>query len=120
MNTDKYKSKLEEEKKLLESELSEIGRLNTETNEWEAMPTEATIGGEADENDLADRAENYEERSSTLRVLNERLGDIENALTKIESGNYGTCEVCGDQIDEERLAANPSARTCSNCMEKVI
>jgi RNA polymerase-binding transcription factor DksA len=119
MNTDKYKTKLEDEKKLLEGELGSIGRLNTETNEWEAVPPEGVVGGEADENDLADKAENYEERSSTLRVLNGRLDDIKKALSKMENGSYGKCEVCGMQIEEARLEANPSAQTCEVCMEKV-
>ena len=34
------------------------------------------------------------------------------ALEKIEKGEYGTCEVCAAEIEEDRLEANPSARTC--------
>lgn len=116
MNTDIYKTKLEEEKKLLEQELGSLGQLNSDTGEWEATP-----GGdgtpEADENDLADKAENYEERSSTMRVLNTRLSDVTRALTKIDNGTYGICEVSGNPISEARLLANPSARTSEEFME---
>lgn len=119
MNTDTNKKKLEEEKKLIEEELSSLGQVNKTTGEWEATP-EAQSAPEADENDLADRAEDYEERSSTMSVLDARLDDINLALSKIGGDTYGICEHCGKHIEEDRLEANPSARTCKECMEKVI
>ncbi len=119
MNTDIYKAKLEEEKILIESELGSIGRVNKTTGEWEATPEEQTAP-EADENDLADRSEDFEERSSTMSALNARLEDIDIALTKIENNNYGSCESCSKPIEEDRLEANASARTCKECMNKVL
>lgn len=117
---EKYKTKLEEEKKLLEEELSSMGKFDGETNDWEATPeSEVKAQDVEDEGDMADRAEDYEERSSALNVLEIRLNDIKKALSKIESGEYGTCEICNNKIEEARLEANPSARTCENCMEKV-
>lgn len=118
MNTDTYKTKLEEEKKLLESELRGIGKKDSETGEWEAVPA-AQTAPEADENDLADRSEDFEERSGTMDTLDTRLTDITDALEKIDAANYGMCEMCGAQIEEDRLEANPAARTCKACMEKV-
>lgn len=119
MRIDLYKTKLEEEKKLLEDELSSMGKLDKETGEWEAIPPSQSAP-EADESDMADRTEDYEERSAITDTLDQRLDDINNALQKIESANYGTCEVCGNQIEEDRLEANPAARTCKACMEKVV
>lgn len=116
MNTDVYKTKLEEEKKVLEQELGSLGRFNTEKDEWEATPGHDATP-EADENDLADKAENFEERTSTIRVLNARLKDVNDALGKIEAGTYGICEVSGKPISEARLMANPSARTSEEFME---
>lgn len=118
MNTEINKKKLEEEKKLLESELSGLGQKDAETNEWEAVPT-AQTAPEADENDMADRSEDYEERSATTDTLSTRLDDITIALGKIENGGYGICESCGKEIEEDRLEINPAARTCKECMEKV-
>jgi DnaK suppressor protein len=118
---EKYKTKLEEEKKLLEEELARIGKFDKETNDWEATPESEIKSQEVqDEGDMAERAEDYEERSSTLSALEIRLNDIKSALARIEEGKYGTCEVCGNKIEEERLEVNPSARTCVACMEKVI
>lgn len=118
MKTDIYKTKLEGEKKLLEEELGAIGRLDNATGEWEATP-EVQTSPEADENDLADRTEDYEERTGTTLALASRLEDINLALQNIEGGKYGICESCGKPIEEDRLEANPSARTCKECMDKV-
>jgi DnaK suppressor protein len=40
------------------------------------------------------------------------LGAIDAALARIEDGTYGTCEVCGKPIAEERLEAVPYATLC--------
>lgn len=115
---EKYKQKLEEEKKLLEIELQSMGK-EDETGDWEATP-EAELKSQdvSDDGDMAERAEDYEERSSTLNVLEKRLADIDNALAKIGTDLYGKCEVCNIEIGEDRLEVNPSARTCEACMNK--
>lgn len=118
---EKYKAKLEEEMKLLEVELAAIGKEDEETGDWEATPeSEEKSQDVPDEGDMADRAEDYEERSSTLSVLESRLNDIRKALSKIEDGTYGICEICGSKIEEERLNVNASAKTCEADMEKVV
>jgi RNA polymerase-binding protein DksA len=47
--------------------------------------------------------------------LRETLGDIDNALAKIDAGTYGICEQCGRPIGEDRLEAMPAARLCIEC-----
>jgi len=118
MKTDIIKTKLEEERNLLEGELSKLGKVD-KTGDWEATPEEETTGPQADENDLFDKTEEYEERSSTLDSLEKRLANINKALLKIKNGNYGICEVCGKKIEEDRLEANPAALTCKEDMEKI-
>jgi len=118
---EKNKIKLQEEKKLLEEELKSLGKLDKATGDWEATPeNEMSIQEVQDEADMADRAEDYEERSSKLSALESRLGDVNRALSLIENGGYGKCEACEEMIEEDRLEANPSARTCKSCMEKVL
>ncbi len=118
---EKYKAKLEEEMKLLEEELATLGKKDVETGDWEAVPeSEEKSQDVEDEGDMADRAEDYEERSSALGVLEKRLDDVKKALAKIEEGKFGICEICGNAIEEERLNVNPSAKTCESDMEKVI
>lgn len=112
-NINEFKGKLEDEKKLLMSELSGLGVMNPENNDWEAIPTAPNDENDtSDENDNADRFEEYQEKSATLAILVGRLKDVNDALKKIELGTYGKCEVSGEPIDEERLRANPAARNC--------
>ncbi|MCO1658726.1 TraR/DksA C4-type zinc finger protein [Pseudonocardia sp. S2-4] len=37
---------------------------------------------------------------------------IEAALARLDEGTYGTCSVCGTEIDDERLEARPEVDTC--------
>ncbi len=118
---EKYKAKLEEEKNLLIEELKSLGKIDTETGDWEATPEgEEFVQEVQDEADMSERAEDYEEKSMKLAALESRLNDVNHALTLIGTDEFGICEVCKIKIEEERLEANPSARTCEVCMEKVI
>ena len=47
-----------------------------------------------------------------------QLLKIDGALRRIESGEYGYCFVCGEEIDVRRLAADPSNTHCIECVEK--
>ncbi len=71
----------------------------------------------ADSNEVADNIEEFEENTAVLKELEIRYNDIKDALDKIEKNKYGICEVSGEEIEEERLIANPAARTCKAHME---
>jgi DnaK suppressor protein len=43
------------------------------------------------------------------------LDEVESALARLDDGTYGHCAECGSAIDDSRLAAAPTARTCANC-----
>ncbi|MRJ03144.1 MAG: RNA polymerase-binding protein DksA [Epsilonproteobacteria bacterium] len=43
------------------------------------------------------------------------LKEIEEALEKIEHGEYGICEMCGEQIKPLRLKVKPYAKYCIVC-----
>ena len=47
--------------------------------------------------------------------LESRLERVERALTKLEAGTYGTCDVCGEPIDPRRLKAAPESTVCVGC-----
>src|SRR5262245_23645216 len=40
------------------------------------------------------------------------LQEVDAALQRFESGNYGVCEVCHDPVEADRLIANPLERFC--------
>jgi DnaK suppressor protein len=43
---------------------------------------------------------------------------LELALLKADKGDYGMCEVCGQQIDPARLAILPDTKRCISCAQK--
>jgi len=47
----------------------------------------------------------------------EELQAIDKALGKIASEEYGTCEMCGDDIGFQRLKVKPHAIYCIHCRE---
>jgi RNA polymerase-binding transcription factor DksA len=48
-------------------------------------------------------------------VARAALDDIEAALARVESGTYGRCTSCGEQIPSARLEAVPAATVCVAC-----
>ena len=113
MNIDHFKKKLDDELKVVEKELKELGWKDPATGEWEATgDTLEVMSPLADSNEAADQLEEYDERREELEPLQARWNELKQALEKIETGTYGTCEVGGEAIEEDRLEANPAARTC--------
>ncbi|MFM7251427.1 MAG: TraR/DksA family transcriptional regulator [Planctomycetaceae bacterium] len=61
-----------------------------------------------------------DEISSQLAEVESReLAHIENALDRMRSGQYGTCEVCSKKIPMARLDALPYATMCIECQRDV-
>ncbi len=115
--TDKhiFKAKLEEEKLLLETELGTVARRNpSNENDWEPVPQETEQ--QADPNDRADAMEHYGDNAAITNDLEIRYNLVLGALSRIENGTYGVCEVSGEEIEEERLMADPTAVTCKTHM----
>lgn len=104
------------EKASLESELSNVGRKNPDSpSGWEALPPERDVS-QADENTVADGITDYEENRAIVATLEARLKDVVSGLDKLKKGVFGKCQVCQKPIEEDRLGANPAARTCKEHM----
>lgn len=43
------------------------------------------------------------------------LADVDRAIVKLAEGTYGNCDLCGEPIPMERLAARPVALRCVQC-----
>lgn len=63
--------------------------------------------------ELGTETQDREQDQSLLEQLDGELADLEDAYARLEAGTYGTCEVCGRPIGEERLKALPAARRCT-------
>lgn len=107
-----FKEKLQEELGRVEAELQSVG-VQDANGQWEGKETELdTMSAVADPNEAADKQEEFVTNQALNETLEERYKEIKSALERIENGTYGTCEVEGEKIEEDRLEANPAARTC--------
>ncbi|MFH2137021.1 MAG: TraR/DksA C4-type zinc finger protein [Candidatus Omnitrophota bacterium] len=71
---------------------------------------------------MADVAsDSYDRELSWDRVSGEQkvLYLIDEALKKIEEGNYGVCESCSGKIKKERLKAIPHCKLCLKCKQQL-
>jgi len=112
----KIKEKLEKERDILLGQLRDIGKLNPETNEWEAIPEERS-SRDSDQNDMADRFEDFEGRSIMIKALEARLNNILSALKELGRDSFGKCKVCKKDIEIARMEVNPAAKTCKKHLE---
>jgi RNA polymerase-binding transcription factor DksA len=51
-------------------------------------------------------------RKSLLVEAKQGLHYVQHALSQIENGSYGECEVCGEEIEGKRMEALPYATLC--------
>jgi RNA polymerase-binding protein DksA len=70
---------------------------------------------------MADIGSDTFEQDFTLTLMESEektLHKIEQALSRIEDGTYGTCENCGEAIPKARLQVIPFALQCVGCARK--
>ncbi len=53
--------------------------------------------------------------SAIVLLVEGHLAEVEAAIGRLDTGDYGACETCGDPIAKARLEARPTARTCVGC-----
>jgi DnaK suppressor protein len=53
-----------------------------------------------------------------IQMKSETLNKVNDALRRLEQGDYGYCFECGDEIAEKRLHALPFAVRCKECEEQ--
>jgi DnaK suppressor protein len=82
---------------------------------------EKTVEGMDEEGnfpDPSDRATMEADRNSVLRIRDRErklLFKIQEALQRLDNGEFGICEQCGEQIGIERLKARPVTTLCIDC-----
>lgn len=94
----KIKTKLIKEQKRLETELKKL----REYHDY----------GQSDDAN-AQEIEEFEGSLALSKNLQKVLADIKGALSRIEDGSYGRCQVGGEEIPTARLVAYPATTTCA-------
>lgn len=46
-----------------------------------------------------------------------QVTELKKALIRIEQGDFGACQSCGEDISVARLTANPAVLTCIDCAQ---
>ena len=111
MDTDLVRQRLADERARLD------GVKSTFDDEGLTDESESDSLGELSSYDQhqADMGTETFEREKDLSILEQveaELADVEHALRRLDEGTYGTCEVCGKVIPDERLEAMPATRLC--------
>ena len=71
--------------------------------------------------DPSDRASLETDRNFLLRVKDRErklISKVKEALERLAEGGYGVCEICGEEISEERLEARPVTTYCIECKKE--
>jgi len=111
----KFQAELEEERERLVNVIAEHER------EMEAARNSETAADRSSDPENADAGSmrlEYAKELSIERNASDLLHKVEHALRRIESGDYGICEVCGEAIPVARLEVLPYATTCVTCASK--
>ena len=98
-------------------------RLKSELKELEETFKETSKPVELDQSSVGrlsrmDAMQAQQMAMEAVRRRQHQLLKIEGALRRIESGVYGYCFVCSEEIDVRRLSADPTNTRCMKCVEK--
>ena len=110
MNTDRYRKLLQQQREkileVLDSGKSAAGTVKLDQTSVGRLSRMDAMQSQAMLQEAARR------REQSLRAINV-------SLEKIESGDYGFCEHCGEEIAEKRLQFNPAVLYCIDCTSKL-
>jgi DnaK suppressor protein len=91
-------------------------RLMRDMEELERETADSPSRRERGREDGGDGSTDQLEQDLSLMMNDQKIRvEIEGALRRMDSGKYGLCESCGQEIAEARLEALPFARTCISC-----
>ena len=113
------RSRYAELKQMLDSRRREIqaevqGKMRDvrEEGTWGGKQNEVLDAVESSEADIQEEIE-----FALIQMKSETLNKINDAVSRLEHGNYGYCFDCAEEIAEKRLRALPFAVRCKGCEE---
>lgn len=106
------KQMLSERRREIQAEVQGRMRGVREEGTWGGKLNEVLDAVESAEADIQEDLE-----FALVQMKSETLNKINDALVRLEQGEYGYCYECGDEIAEKRLRALPFAVRCKDCEE---
>lgn len=111
-----FRDKLIDEKKKIVKSLNNIDK--EEYGSLDMYYTEAS-GYDNHPADIGTELFMMEQEKGFKNKLSETLEEIESSLEDIKNGNYGICQNCKENIDEERLELIPHVKNCIECSKDI-
>ena len=106
------KQMLDDRRREIQAEVQGKMRDVREEGTWGGKLNEVLDAVESSEADIQEDIE-----FALIQMKSETLNKINDALTRLEQGDYGNCFDCGEEIAEKRLRALPFAVRCKDCEE---
>jgi RNA polymerase-binding transcription factor len=106
------KKMLVERRSELQAEVQDKMRDVRAEGAWGGKQTEVFDAVESSEADIQEDIE-----LALIQMKSETLNKVDDALSRLEHGDYGYCFDCGEEIAEKRLRALPFAVRCKDCEE---
>lgn len=110
---EKYRSKLCEEKNGINAEIEAFQKNFLDESQIEATGELSVVDNHP--GDMGTEMFDRERNQALYQNEKHLLTKVEQALEKIDHGDYGKCEICGEEIGKDRLDFMPSASACINC-----
>jgi DnaK suppressor protein len=73
----------------------------------------------SDEGDMSQQSNEEWIFLNRNRLESKLLREVEEALSRVGTEDYGVCQECGEEISAKRLAAVPWAKYCVTCQDLV-
>jgi len=106
------KQMLDDRRREIQAEVQGKMRGVREEGTWGGKLNEVLDAVESAEADIQEDLE-----FALVQMKSETLNKINDALVRLEQGNYGNCFDCGEEIAHKRLRALPFAVRCKDCEE---
>ena len=106
------KQMLDDRRREIQAEVQGKMRGVREEGTWGGKLNEVLDAVESAEADIQEEIE-----FALVQMKSETLNKIDDAVGRLEQGDYGYCFDCGEEIAEKRLRALPFAVRCKDCEE---
>ena len=106
------KTMLDERRREIQAEVQGKMRDVRAEGTWGGKLNEVLDAVESSEADIQEDIE-----FALIQMKSETLNKINDALLRLEQGDYGNCFECGEEIAQKRLRALPFAVRCKDCEE---